>query len=160
AGPGADPKPNTDQLAEKSEKTMPTMTKSHYSRSGYDITLLSKEKIDELAKKLTKEDAAVILGKGTERAFCGNLVDNHKNGTYICKLCGLPLFSSDSKFNSGTGWPSFFQPFDSEHIYYEKDSSLGMERVETMCARCHAHLGHVFDDGPAPTNLRYCMNSA
>lgn len=140
-------------------KDMSTQSPS-YSRSAYDIALLPKDKIDELAKRLSKEDADVILKKGTERAFCGNLLDNKLHGTYICKLCSLPLFSSDSKFNSGTGWPSFFQPFDPDHIYYEKDDDLGMVRVEIMCARCHGHLGHVFDDGPEPTGLRYCLNSA
>lgn len=131
-----------------------------YSRSGYDVTPLSQARIDELARKLDPKDAEVILAKGTERAFCGTLLDNHKQGVYVCKLCGLPLFSSDAKFDSGTGWPSFFKPYDKDHIRYEKDSSLGMTRVETECARCGAHLGHVFEDGPKPTGLRYCMNSA
>ncbi len=131
-----------------------------YSRSGNDITRLDESRINELASKLTPEDARVILKKGTEAAFCGNLLDNKLNGTYICKLCELPLFSSESKFNSGTGWPSFFQPYDKDHIRYEKDTAHGMVRVEIMCERCGGHLGHVFDDGPAPTGLRYCLNSA
>ncbi len=130
-----------------------------YSRSAYDIKPLKQERIDELAKKLTPEDAKVILKKGTEPPFCGNLLDNKKDGTYICKLCGLPLFSSANKFNSGTGWPSFFAPFDRDHISYEKDTTYGV-RVEILCSRCKAHLGHVFEDGPEPTGLRYCLNSA
>ncbi|NUQ51959.1 MAG: bifunctional methionine sulfoxide reductase B/A protein [Phycisphaerales bacterium] len=129
------------------------------SRAAYDVTPLSKSRVDELAKKLKPEEAAVILAKGTERAFCGNLVDNKKDGTYVCRLCGLPLFASDAKFDSGTGWPSFFQPFDKDHVAYEHDNTLGMERTEILCARCEAHLGHVFEDGPRPTGLRFCLNS-
>jgi peptide methionine sulfoxide reductase msrA/msrB len=129
------------------------------SKSGYDVTPLPQAKIDELAKKLTPEEAKVILRKGTEPAFCGTFTDNHKDGTYICRLCGLPLFKSDAKFDSGTGWPSFFQPFDKAHIKYIEDNTLGMRRIETECARCGSHLGHVFEDGPRPTGLRYCMNS-
>jgi peptide methionine sulfoxide reductase msrA/msrB len=130
-----------------------------YSKSGYDVTPLSKARIDELAKKLTSDEARVILRKGTEPAFCGNLTDNKKEGEYVCRLCGLPLFSSNSKFHSGTGWPSFFQPVDKAHIRNVKDDSLGIERTEILCARCGAHLGHVFDDGPRPTGLRFCVNS-
>lgn len=131
-----------------------------YSRSGYDVTPLSESRIGELAKKLTPEERDIILAKGTERAFCGNLTDNKKEGVYTCRLCALPLFASDSKFHSGTGWPSFFQPFDKDHIAYHRDSSYGMERIEILCTRCTAHLGHVFEDGPEPTGLRYCVNSA
>lgn len=130
-----------------------------YSKSGFDITRLSQPKIDELAKGLTTEEAQVILAKGTERAFCGNLVDNKKDGTYMCRLCGLPLFSSDAKFDSGTGWPSFFKPYDKAHVLEERDVSHGMVRTEILCARCGGHLGHVFDDGPRPTGLRFCLNS-
>jgi peptide methionine sulfoxide reductase msrA/msrB len=143
------------------EKTsMKTVTKAPaYSKSGYDIAPYPQAKIDELAKKLKPDEAKVILNKGTEPAFCGNLVDNHKDGVYICRLCGLPLFSSDAKFNSGTGWPSFFQPFDKDHVAEHSDNSLGMVRTEILCERCGAHLGHVFDDGPKPTGRRYCLNS-
>jgi peptide methionine sulfoxide reductase msrA/msrB len=138
---------------------LPTAKAPAYSKSGYAITPYSQAKIDELAKKLKPDEAKVILAKGTEAPFCGNLLDNHKDGVYICKLCGLPLFSSDAKFNSGTGWPSFFQPFDKDHVAQHTDSSLGMTRTEILCQRCGAHLGHVFDDGPKPTGLRFCLNS-
>jgi peptide methionine sulfoxide reductase msrA/msrB len=130
------------------------------SRSGYSIARLSPDKVAELAKKLTPEQYRVTQKSGTEAAFCGNLVDNHKDGTYTCVLCGLPLFSSEHKFDSGSGWPSFFQPFDRDHIAYIKDDSHGMQRIEIQCARCGSHLGHVFEDGPKPTGLRYCLNSA
>lgn len=101
----------------------------------------------------------MILDHGTERPFCGTLLDNKKQGTYVCRLCGLPLFASNAKFHSGTGWPSFFQPYDKDHIRELSDESHGMRRVEIRCARCDAHLGHVFEDGPPPTHLRYCLNS-
>lgn len=131
-----------------------------FSKSGHDITPLSQDRIDELAKDLSPEDAAIILKKGTEPAFCGNLLDNKKEGVYTCKLCGLPLFSSEHKFDSGSGWPSFFRPYDTDHIRYDEDTSYGMRRIEIMCNRCGGHLGHVFEDGPKPTGLRYCLNSA
>lgn len=131
-----------------------------YSKSGHDVTPLSRARIDELAAKLTPDEAKVILAKGTEPAFCGNLVDNKKEGVYVCRLCALPLFASSSKFESGTGWPSFFQPVDPAHVRSEEDISYGMRRVESLCARCGSHLGHVFDDAPqTATGLRFCMNS-
>jgi methionine-R-sulfoxide reductase len=108
---------------------------------------------------LTKDQYEIARAKGTERPFCGNLLDNHLKGVYSCVCCGLPLFASDAKFNSGTGWPSFFQPISKENVASHEDRSHGMARVESLCARCDAHLGHVFDDGPAPTHLRFCMNS-
>lgn len=129
------------------------------SSSGFDLTPLSKDRIDALAADFTPEERHVILHQGTERPFCGLFLDNKKAGTYTCRLCGLPLFKSDSKFNSGTGWPSFFQPYHRDHIAELEDSSHGMRRVEIRCKRCDAHLGHVFDDGPPPTGLRYCLNS-
>ena len=129
------------------------------SSSGHDVTPLTPERVAALAKDLTDEERHVILHQGTERPFCGTLLDNKKKGTYVCRLCELPLFSSNAKFNSGTGWPSFFQPFDRQHIKEIRDASHGMVRTEIRCARCDAHLGHVFDDGPAPTRLRYCLNS-
>ena len=149
-----------DANVTKSETTPQATTEIKYSRGGYDVTPLSEARINELAKKLTPEERDIILAKGTERAFCGNLTDNKKQGVYTCRLCALPLFASDSKFHSGTGWPSFFQPFDKDHIAYHKDTAFGMERIEILCTRCTAHLGHVFEDGPEPTGLRYCVNSA
>ena len=129
------------------------------SRSGYDVTRLSDDRVAALAEGFSPEERHVILHQGTERPFCGLFLDNKKPGTYVCRLCGLPLFASDSKFESGTGWPSFFRPFDPDHVRNLEDSSHGMVRVEIRCARCDAHLGHVFDDGPAPTHQRYCLNS-
>ena len=129
------------------------------SASGYDVTPLSPDRVTALAADFSPEERHVILHQGTERPFCGLLVDHKQPGTYACRLCGLPLFSSKSKFHSGTGWPSFFQPFDPAHVRELEDVSHGMRRVEIRCARCDAHLGHVFDDGPPPTHQRYCLNS-
>jgi methionine-R-sulfoxide reductase len=108
---------------------------------------------------LTPEQYVIARGKGTERPYCGTLLDNKRHGIYTCVCCGLPLFSSEGKFNSGTGWPSFFQPVASENVVTAMDRSHGMSRAEILCARCDCHLGHVFDDGPEPTGLRYCVNS-
>jgi methionine-R-sulfoxide reductase len=113
----------------------------------------------EWRKQLTPQQFAVARGKGTERAFCGTLLDNKRNGIYACICCGLPLFASNSKFNSGTGWPSFFQPVAEENVVTANDEGYGMTRSEILCARCDCHLGHVFEDGPRPTGLRYCVNS-
>ncbi len=130
------------------------------SASGHDLTPLTDEEKQQKAASLTEEERRILLNQGTEPPFCGGLLDNKSAGVYHCKLCDLPLFSSDSKFESGTGWPSFYQPVDSEHIRELRDTSHGMVRVEIRCARCDGHLGHVFPDGPAPTGLRYCLNSA
>nr|HEX4314532.1 peptide-methionine (R)-S-oxide reductase MsrB [Kofleriaceae bacterium] len=129
------------------------------SKAGFDVTPLSSDRITTLAASFSDEERRVILHQGTERPFCGLLLDTKQPGAYVCRLCGLPLFDSTSKFHSGTGWPSFFQPFDPEHVRELVDDSHGMRRVEIRCARCDAHLGHVFDDGPRPTGLRYCLNS-
>ena len=113
----------------------------------------------EWQNRLTKEQYRIGRGKGTEPAFCGGLLNNHEAGVYACIGCNLPLFSSDNKFESGTGWPSFFQPIAKENIHEEVDRAYGMVRTEIICNRCDMHLGHVFDDGPRPTGLRYCLNS-
>jgi methionine-R-sulfoxide reductase len=113
----------------------------------------------EWKAQLTPEQFEIARGKGTERPFCGNLLDNKKSGVYACVCCDLPLFGSNHKFNSGTGWPSFFSPVAEPNVAYHTDISHGMQRVEILCARCDAHLGHVFEDGPKPTGLRYCVNS-
>jgi peptide-methionine (R)-S-oxide reductase len=130
------------------------------SETGYDITPISNKTRELLAKDLTEEQYHVLLDHGTEAPFCGNLTDHKEAGIYACRLCGLPLFRSDSKFYSGTGWPSFFIPFDKEHLKYIDDNTYGMRRTEIRCVRCDGHQGHVFPDGPPPTGQRYCVNSA
>lgn len=129
------------------------------SASGYDIAPIGEAERDTLARDLTHEEREIILHQGTERAFCGTLLNNKQGGLYACRLCGLPLFRSGSKFESGTGWPSFTEPFDPDHIRELSDTTHGMIRTEVRCARCDAHLGHVFPDGPPPTYQRYCLNS-
>jgi peptide-methionine (R)-S-oxide reductase len=114
--------------------------------------------IEKRKQELTGEEKHVLFEGGTERPFSGELLDEKRKGMFICKVCGTPLFASDAKFESGTGWPSFNQSLPGA-IEYVEDSSLGMVRTEARCATCHAHLGHVFDDGPATTGKRYCMNS-
>ena len=118
-----------------------------------------KKSDEDWRKELTKEQYQVLRDAGTERAFTGQYWDNHEPGKYSCAACGLELFDSDTKFESGSGWPSFFAPISSENVEEKTDRTHGMIRTEARCARCGSHLGHVFEDGPRPTGLRYCMNS-
>ncbi len=130
------------------------------SKSGHDLTPLSPEERERLAAKLTPEERVILLDHGTEPPFCGGFLAEKGAGTYACRLCALPLYQSDAKFESGTGWPSFHTAFDPAHIREVEDRSHGMRRVEIRCARCDGHLGHLFPDGPKPSGLRHCTNSA
>ena len=126
---------------------------------GFDLDPPSDDQLRQLAAELTDEERHVLLNHGTEAPFCGVFLDNKREGTYCCRLCGLPLFRSSAKFDSGTGWPSFFAPYDEAHLGRIRDTSHGMVRTEIVCARCGSHLGHVFPDGPPPTHERHCLNS-
>ena len=130
------------------------------SASGHDLTPISIAERDRLAARLSPEERHVLFDHGTEPPFCGGLLHEQGEGVFACRLCGLPLFRSVAKFESGTGWPSFYAPYDPAHVREIRDTSHGMIRVETRCARCDSHLGHVFPDGPPPSGNRYCMNSA
>lgn len=125
----------------------------------FDLTPPTETQRRQIASGLTGAERRVLLEHGTEAAFCGVFLDNKKGGVYTCRFCGLPLFRSSAKFDSGTGWPSFFEPYRAAHIRRIRDSSYGMVRVEEVCARCGSHLGHVFTDGPPPTGERHCLNS-
>jgi len=131
------------------------------SASGFDLTPPSPQERARLEAGLNEEERRVLLHHGTEAPFCGGLLNQKNSGVYCCRLCGLPLFRQETKFESGTGWPSFTGPFDPKHVIGVEDNSYGMRRIETRCARCDSHQGHVFPDGPrAAGGLRYCINSA
>jgi len=144
--------------------TGPTVRIAVFSDNGEQREIVEVNKIvksdAEWQKELSAEEFAVTRKKGTERAFTGRYWNNHAAGTYQCVCCATVLFRSDEKFESGTGWPSFWAPAAEENVRTESDTSLFMKRVEVLCSKCDAHLGHLFDDGPQPTGLRYCMNSA
>ncbi|MBI1187724.1 MAG: peptide-methionine (R)-S-oxide reductase MsrB [Alphaproteobacteria bacterium] len=125
----------------------------------FDLSPPAPDQLRALEAALSDEERDVLLKHGTEAPFCGGLLNNKDAGVYCCRLCGLPLFRSKTKFDSGTGWPSFYEPYAEGHIREVRDTSYGMVRIETRCARCDSHQGHVFPDGPPPTRLRYCINS-
>ena len=136
-----------------------TLNPARTSRSGFDLAPPSEADRSRLESELTREESDVLLHHGTEAPFCGGLLGEKGDGVYACRLCGLPLFQAKTKFESGTGWPSFFAPYDEDHVRQVRDVSHGVVRIETRCARCDSHQGHVFPDGPPPTRLRYCINS-
>ena len=129
------------------------------SQSGFDLTPPNADERAALEASLNDEEKRVLLHHGTEAPFCGGLLNQKNPGVYCCRECGLPLFRGIQKFESGTGWPSFTGPIDPKHVAGIEDDSFGMRRIETRCARCDSHQGHVFPDGPKPTGLRYCINS-
>lgn len=129
------------------------------SPSGFDLTPPSPQARARLESDLTEQERDVLLHHGTEAPFCGGFLNNKRSGVYCCRLCGLPLFRAGSKFESGTGWPSFTEPYDAAHLKLVVDKSHGMVRTEIRCARCESHQGHVFPDGPPPSGLRFCINS-
>ena len=125
----------------------------------FDLTPPTQDQLDALVADLSDEERHVLLEHGTEAPFCGAFLDEKRPGVFTCRLCGLPLFHGGTKFESGTGWPSFTRPFAEDHLRTIRDTSYGMVRSEITCARCGSHQGHVFPDGPPPTGQRYCINS-
>ena len=125
----------------------------------FDLTPPTDDELQALAAGLDQDERRVLLNHGTEAPFCGVFLDEKREGVYTCRLCGLPLFNGGTKFESGTGWPSFTSPFADGHLNEVQDTSYGMTRTEIVCARCGSHQGHVFPDGPPPTGQRYCINS-
>lgn len=146
------------QACLQSTPKQPATSASFVDENGQTISPVTKSEA-EWKSELDPLAYHVLREKGTERAFSGKDHGNKKTGLYSCAGCGLSLFSSETKFDSGTGWPSFYAPLDKTHVEEDEDVSYGMKRVEVLCRRCGGHLGHVFDDGPEPTGLRYCMNS-
>lgn len=138
---------------------MSDIAPTHRSPSGFDLTPPDEAARARLEADLSPEERRVLLAHGTEAPFCGTLLGEKRAGVFCCRECGLPLFRSRTKFESGTGWPSFTEPVDPTHVEAVTDRSHGMVRTETRCARCGSHQGHVFPDGPPPTGLRYCINS-
>ena len=151
--------PLKNQTKQKSQKGSAHMNQN-ISKSGYDITRRSDEELAIFKKNLDPKVFEITCQAGTEQPFTGDFWEEKRNGTYSCIICNLPLFSSKTKFKSGTGWPSFFDPFDPQHVVTALDQSLGRIRTEIRCARCQSHLGHLFADGPKPTGHRHCVNSA
>jgi peptide-methionine (R)-S-oxide reductase len=146
----------TNAYSVSDDKSTPPKTDSN--KKGKKMKVVKTDA--EWQQILTPEEYEVTRKHGTERAFTGKYWDNHEKGIYLCVACGQELFSSDTKFDSGTGWPSFYKPIEKDAVDEKRDTTYGMVRVEILCSRCDSHLGHVFDDGPKPTGLRYCMNSA
>ena len=151
------------QVADRALTKESTVKVKVFNRDGKLVGPVETARVvktdDQWRAVLTAKQFTIARGKGTEARFCGTLLDNKRQGVYSCVCCGLPLFSSSAKFESGTGWPSFFQPVADENVVTLIDNSHFMVRKEILCARCDCHLGHVFDDGPAPTSLRFCVNS-